>query len=243
MSTTITDLLALFGGGAAVIVAIAGFSYWLFKLFSEKWLSAKFHERLEDYKHQQQKELEELRFKINALMDRTTKLHQREFDVLPEVWAKLVLAHGGVRSVTGSFQSYPDLDRMTEAHLTEFLDKCPLDNWEKERIKREPKKSDIYIKAINFHKAFEARKMLADFYRYLRANGIFVRNEIKVEFDAMAALMNATLVEQEVYLQHETRGPDSRKEREQFAKESDGMLKKLEGKVQARLWDSQALDA
>jgi hypothetical protein len=64
MSTTITDLLALFGGGAAVIAAIAGFSYWLFKLFSEKWLSAKFHERLENYKHQQQKELEELRFKI-----------------------------------------------------------------------------------------------------------------------------------------------------------------------------------
>jgi hypothetical protein len=50
MRDTLTNLLALAGGGAVVIAAIAGFSYWLFKLFSEKWLTARFNERLEDYK-------------------------------------------------------------------------------------------------------------------------------------------------------------------------------------------------
>jgi hypothetical protein len=57
------------GGGLAAIV------YAIFKFFSEKWLNAKFEERLAAYKHEQQKEIEQLRFKINALMDRTVKLH------------------------------------------------------------------------------------------------------------------------------------------------------------------------
>jgi len=39
------------------------------------------------YKHEQQKELEHLKFSINAQMDRATKLHQREFEALPEAWS------------------------------------------------------------------------------------------------------------------------------------------------------------
>jgi hypothetical protein len=62
----------------------------LFKVLGEKWLNAKFEERLAQYKHAQQKEIEQLRFRINSLMDRTTKLHQHEFDVLPEAWSRLM---------------------------------------------------------------------------------------------------------------------------------------------------------
>jgi hypothetical protein len=83
MKQTATDILALVGGGAAVVTSTVALAYWLFKLFSEKWLTAKFDERLAAYRHQQQKELEELRFKIRSLMDRTTKLYQREFFARP----------------------------------------------------------------------------------------------------------------------------------------------------------------
>ena len=101
--------------------AIVAFAYWLFKLFSDKWLTAKFAERLENYKHSQQKELENVRFEINKLMDRTVKLHQREFDVLPEAWALLVDAHGITNAAISAFQQYPDVGRMDEAQLNEFL--------------------------------------------------------------------------------------------------------------------------
>jgi hypothetical protein len=65
MKQTAMDLLALVGGGAAIVASTVALAYWLFKLFSEKWLTAKFDERLAAYKHEQQKELEQLRYKIN----------------------------------------------------------------------------------------------------------------------------------------------------------------------------------
>jgi hypothetical protein len=68
-------VLGGFGVIAALLVTVA---YYLFKFLSEKWLNAKFEERLAAYKHEQQKELERLKFEINTLMDRTVKLHQRE---------------------------------------------------------------------------------------------------------------------------------------------------------------------
>src|SRR5258705_12641703 len=48
--------------------AVGAFAWWLFRLFSEKWLNSKFEERLAAYKHEQQKELERLKFSINAQM-------------------------------------------------------------------------------------------------------------------------------------------------------------------------------
>jgi hypothetical protein len=73
MSFIGTVLLAGGGGGAVV--------FYLFKLFGEKWLNTKFEERLATFKHEHQKEIERLRGTINTLMDRATKLHQREFEV------------------------------------------------------------------------------------------------------------------------------------------------------------------
>lgn len=239
MQQTAMDLVTLLGGGAAIVLAAVGAAYWCFKLFSEKWLAARFNERLEDYRHKQQRQLEELRFKINALMDRTTKLHQREFDVLPEAWSRLVMAHGHVQAVTTGLQQYPDLDRMTSAELVEFLEKTPLESWKKEEIKAATKKSDRYIRAINFHKAWEARNTYRDYYTYFQKNSIFIRREIKSRFDAISELTHGALVEHEIGLQH---GNDFRnwETREKFSKESGNLLASLEAEVQTRLWDSQS---
>jgi len=76
------------GGGALTTI-----TYWGFKLLASKWLDSKFAERLQALKHDQQKELEELRLKINTLFDRTTKLHQNEFESLPHAWALINDAH------------------------------------------------------------------------------------------------------------------------------------------------------
>src|SRR4051812_28368721 len=77
-------LLALAGGGAA------GLIFGPFRYLADKWLTSKFDQRLKQFKHAQQVEMENLRFKINSLFDRTTKLHQREFEVVPAAWALLV---------------------------------------------------------------------------------------------------------------------------------------------------------
>jgi len=43
-------------------------------------------------------EIEHLKFQINASMDRADKLHQREFETVPEAWSSLVGAFNSVKS-------------------------------------------------------------------------------------------------------------------------------------------------
>jgi len=101
------------GGGIAAI------AYGLFRLLSEKWLTAKFEERLAAYRHAQQRELEHLRFEINKLMDRSVKLHQREFEVLPLAWSLFNDAYWQVNGIYG-FKMRPDLNAMSEANFEEW---------------------------------------------------------------------------------------------------------------------------
>jgi len=147
---TVSSVFGVIGVGIAAAFA-------LFKVLGEKWLTAKFEERLAAYKHMQQRELEELKGKINALMDRTTKLHQREFEVLPEVWGRLVSAHRTVTAVISPFQSTHDLDRMQEPQFEDFVTRCTLAQWQKDELRNSTSRTDYYFKAHGWQKINAAR--------------------------------------------------------------------------------------
>ena len=148
MPDVVRDIAAIIGAALVGSAALSGVALWLFKLFGEKWLGAKFSERLEAFKHDQQLEIEHLRFEINKRLDRTIKLHQREFEVLPRAWSLLAESYNSVRSLTSAFQSYPDVDRMTHAHLEEFPSESPLKNWQKDELKSADDKNKSYQDAI-----------------------------------------------------------------------------------------------
>jgi hypothetical protein len=129
MMPSLTDIFAAIGASIVAAGGVGAFLFGLFKLLGEKWLNAKFEERLATFKHAQQQEIEHLRFRINALMDRTTKLHQRQFDALPEAWGRLVDAFEKTNSLWFRFD--PNLDEMKDSQLDAFLSKTPLQDWER----------------------------------------------------------------------------------------------------------------
>src|SRR5207253_1510705 len=49
---------------------------------------------LERFRHEQAKEIEHLRHEINSLFSRVSKIHEREFEVLPAAWQKLHESYG-----------------------------------------------------------------------------------------------------------------------------------------------------
>jgi hypothetical protein len=176
------------GGGIAI-------GYFLFKSLATKWLDGKFAERLEAYKHQQQKELEQLRFQINALFDRLTKLHQREFQVLPEAWALLFDAFLEMNAFVSSLQAYPDLDKMKPAQFTEFVEACPFATWEKDELKSlsSGNKTKYYQDHIFWHQSRTASKASNDCHTFLRKNGIFIEKALKEKFEAIDLLVREVI--------------------------------------------------
>ena len=114
------QILKWVGGFSLTTISFAGIwalATHMSKRFGEKWLDSKFDEKLQALRHAHDKELEDLRFKIATLLDRATKLHSREFEVLPESWSRLndafwqAMPPAGTQlppPVGGSNSSHPD---------------------------------------------------------------------------------------------------------------------------------------
>ncbi|MGO4389451.1 hypothetical protein AB4Y85_18130 [Microvirga sp. 2YAF29] len=233
--------MAAFGSVIAVSGGAAAVAFLFFRFLGEKWLNAKFEERLATYRHVQQQELERLKLKINTLMDRTTKLHQREFEILPEVWAKLADAHATIVAFTSPLQSSHDVNRMSSPHLEEFLKDNDLMEWQKAELREAKDKTKYYREAIYWHKLHNAKETLRIYHIYLKKNGIFIPEPLKSSFTKMDDLLWHTLLEHEHDKEHGVR-PRQRNWHEKLDEEGDVTLKLIEDEVQSRLWSQHATD-
>ena len=213
--------------------AITGFAWWIFRTYSAKWLDNRFAKELEEYKHQHQRELQRLRLEIDSLLDRTVKLHGREFETLPEAWSLLNDAFS--QSVTASLAilHYADLDRMYEPELTEFLEKEDLPVYKKEEIKGAIHKNKIYAEALQWKGLNSANWKRGQFHDYILKNGIFFPDPIRIQFMEINRIMISALVERETYMSH---GIGSKfKEAQKLHGEGRALVEKLQGEIHARL--------
>ncbi|MEO8757649.1 MAG: hypothetical protein ABI398_07850 [Devosia sp.] len=88
MAQFLQQALAWVGGAALGGVSLVAVAYWIFQTWGEKWLQSRFDRQLEDLRHQQAQEMEGLRYRIGQLLDRSTKLSEKEFEVVPEAWQR-----------------------------------------------------------------------------------------------------------------------------------------------------------
>ena len=232
-------ITAVFGVAATAIV---GMAFWFFRLLSEKWLDAKFNERLENYRHSQQRELEKLRFSINTLMDRTTKLHQHEFDILPQVWSNLVEAFGNIQSFVSPLQQHADLDNMGDAQFEEFLSKSDLFEWQKVQLKEGRDRNSLYFKMKFWQDYNRVFASYAVFHNHFVKNGIFIQPELKAKLGALSDVLSEVLNERSFEEQYPNPRADRFAKCDQFRKNGSDMLKSIEKDVQTRLWDAQLLE-
>lgn len=221
------------GGGIGVI------TFLLFRFFGEKWLESKFAERLADYKHRHQQELEQLRFRINSMFDRRTKLHEKEFEVLPEMWSRLNDAYWFARSFTSPLQFLSDLNRMSEPEIDELLKSSPISEWQKKAVMKEADKTKYYDDAMFWHRLGECKKAARDFHVYRLKSGIFVPEPLRAKFSEIEEAIWDAIGEKEMTKQY----PDTRKltgtKEEVLRKDAEKKLNDLQREVHERLWDSK----
>lgn len=239
MIDILNNLAAVFGYVVLALTAISGTAWWLFRTFSERWLNAKFAERLETLKHEQQKELAELKFAIDAQMDRTTKIHQLEFETLPKAWRLLMNSYGTAREVTSRVHSTPDLNAMSDVQREDFLVEGmigkELAEWQRQKIRVATDKTAELRNQWEPFKIARAKGASAKFYKYFRANGIFIRESLKTKFDELDRLVLAAISDHQMNFQHKTR---EFKSIDRLAHDGEAKIKALEIEVQKRLWDS-----
>jgi inorganic triphosphatase YgiF len=165
-----------YGGGSAVV------AYLIFQFLGKSWIENKFAQRLDHLKHQQALELQRLRVEIDALLSGAIKLQEREFQVLPEAWQKLDEAYGLVSSLVHPMQEYPDVNRMNEQQLEEFLASTIFTDTQKDEIRFSRNKLEIYIDIVFWHRYRKVKSAFSDLQNFVARNGIFFTPELKEQF-------------------------------------------------------------
>jgi hypothetical protein len=221
--------IVAYGGGAAAI------AYLVFQFLGKSWIETKFAQRLEEHRHQQALEIQRLRVEIDSVLSGALKLQGKEFETLPEAWAKLDEAYSRVSALVSPLQRYPNLDGMTPARLEEFLEASELFNTTKDEIRKAPRdKVRLYEEAIFWHRLHAVKQACAELHNYVARCGIFFPPELKARFTKVSDELWSAVTSKAIG--HEAR--DHRAQNEAWQKiEADihPLYKAIESEIHARL--------
>jgi hypothetical protein len=180
--------VVIYAGGAV------GIAYVLFVFLGKKWIENKFATKLEEYKSAQNRELEDFKYRINALFNRIVKIHEKEYEVLPAAWAKLHDAKDYISSLVSPLQHYADFSRLKEAEIKSILKSY---NWEEHQMDdliNADDKNKHFQDRIFWQRLSEARSKFSDFHKYIVRNRIFLSKELKEQFINLASkYMNSVI--------------------------------------------------
>jgi hypothetical protein len=160
------------GGGGAVA------AYLIFQHLGKAWVQ-----------HELAKSLEAAKSEISIASARRLKLYDKEYVVFPELWAKLNKALNGLKRAIGSFRSVPDLDRMGDDELSNWLNKSDLSEHEKTFFASQKNKGNAYNKILEFRDLAFAHKDYLEFHVYLKNNRIFLRPILKAKLNEIDDLL------------------------------------------------------
>jgi|HubBroStandDraft_6_1064221.scaffolds.fasta_scaffold01006_2 hypothetical protein len=185
---TLLAILAAGGGGAAIAWAI-------FAKFGDRWLKHRFEKRLEMFKHEEAKELEHLRHQITSLFSRISKIHEKEFEILPIAFLNLHKAYGACFDLGSELQRVVTLDRMGDSHFAEFVEACRLPAFRKQELKslNGADRDEYYRRWIFWTDLIEAKSLHNDFHNFVVMNRIFMTEGLRKQFVEIDRLISSVL--------------------------------------------------
>jgi hypothetical protein len=210
------------GGGGAVI-ALA-----LFKYLGQNWI-----------KHQLAKDLERAKAEISLLSSRRMKLHDKEYEVFPELWARLNEGVNSLGEAVNPITRSPDFRRMPELELQEWVKGSDLSDKEKSYFLGAEDKINAYTRIQKFRSLKEAADNLQRFSVCLQNNRIFLSPDIKEKFNAIGDLTRNAWVAENMDWEYPSRNLEKEFLDDTFItyqKEIKPLLSELELLVQNKLF-------
>lgn len=180
--------IILYGGGSSAV------SYLLFKFLGAAWLENKFKKNLEQFKHEQNKEVQRLQMKIDAMLNGALRLQEKEFEILPDVWKKLDEACVQACAFSAPVQTYADVAAMNNEQLEEFLVSVKFSPVQISEVLRAEDRAKDFQTKVFFMRNNQARTAAFEFGRAVERGGIFFPNELKGKLVKLAASIRSVII-------------------------------------------------
>ena len=219
------------------LIAGCSFIFFIFKFGIQKWIEKKFAESLERSKTDLIHEVEKQKLQINALLNRANKLHEKEFEILPIMWAKLNKTHDSILIIEYRYDEHPDFDRFSANQLEEFMEQSDFNfsNDEKTMMREATSKNLFYHKIQKNRLIFSAWTIYQDFRNYFICNGVFLHHDLKEMFKEVDTLLRELWVSSHVSERHSTPSLADDKYKEVGGKIKE-MIENIELAIRGRLY-------
>jgi hypothetical protein len=166
-------------------------------------------------------------------------LHQHEFEVLPEAWAKLSDAFWKASALVAPFKEIPDLNKMSDPQREEFIAKSRLKEWQKDEVRNANDASAKYNEMNAWYNLGDAKTACTDSSRYLGVQGIFVEPEVRKKMDRLNQLIWNALIEDESNKQFDMR---ERVQASALRNEGAPLRDDLETAIHHRIWPATKIE-
>ncbi len=183
----LSHVLAAAGGGAVALIAFI-------KWFGDKWIGHRFDRRLAAFKADRDQEFAQLRQKHETdlahlnhrLTSRISKIHEKEFEVLPKAWLHVNRTHGSLIKIYG-FSLTVDANKLSDQELEEVLAQCKFSASKEQEIRKatgrqKQKAFDEGVFNQNVDEAVKNQRLLQN---YLIQNQIFMTRDLHEQFDGI----------------------------------------------------------
>lgn len=181
-------LLVTQGGGAAVI------AFGAYRFIGKNWVKSQFDKELEKFKSEQAHELEAAKSKLDLLLKRNVKWHEKEYDVFPEMWTRLNKAMGALERLVIGFRQVPNFERLTDTQIETVLLELQFDQNEIRLVLNSSDKLNSYCSILNDKEMNNARELFDGFRLYFQDNSIFLSQDIKKTFNQIDESMFKALI-------------------------------------------------
>lgn len=232
------EIFTAIGKLTVFVVPVGAALIWLARIYIDRWISSRFQKQLDELKHTQNQEIEKLRAKTSAALNRIAQLHQHEFEVLPKAWDLLSVAYASTQTVLSAFQRIPDVQYRSIEELKVILDGSGFLEHEKDEIISADglSRQDAYLKYHILQNLREALSNHSEFQRFIVLKGIFVEPVLQQKMLDLGALMWECLDEhRELSALPNGQLRDFQKNRDKW-KNAAGMRDDIRNRISERLW-------
>jgi len=234
------------GRVAVVFVFVGGLVVWFGKTYIDKWLTKRFQGQLDAIKHAQALEVAKNKLSFDAKLHRATKLHEREFEILPRSWEMLGAAGGAIRLLISNNQIHTDVSKLEPLSLAEFLGPLPFSDAEKQAIMNAPRaeRTDLFIERKLRFQMVDASTLAQDFHNYVAINGVFIEPTLRKKLITVSGVFDSLVGTHSMLVIHD--GPPkidvgtlNRHKLESLGK----LVDEIGDEISERIWGASKLDA
>ena len=216
-----------------VSVAVMLVVFRAYPFLGEKLLGHFLDQRLQRERHEQNKQIEEIRAEFSHLGDRGKLSNEREYSALSSIWEKFVDLYVATRTCVAPVLQYPDLSNMSDEQVNEFLDTTDFTKGLKDDVRKAGDKNQSFAYIMRWRYIAKAQSEDYELTLLLHKLGIFIPKELKEQLTSGEEMCNKAIAQ--VYTERSFGYNPILKHAQVFVADGNAMLDALKDAVRARL--------